>query len=52
MVDPLYQKHYWLNEGWTVFVERKILGRLHGETTRQFAALSGKFFLLNVNKTK
>ncbi|KAG0749751.1 hypothetical protein G6F57_005746 [Rhizopus arrhizus] len=34
-------KHYWLNEGWTVFVERKILGRLHGETTRQFAALSG-----------
>ncbi|ORE02388.1 leukotriene A-4 hydrol [Rhizopus microsporus var. microsporus] len=34
-------KHYWLNEGWTVFIERKILGRLHGEATRQFEALSG-----------
>ncbi|KAI8073423.1 peptidase family M1-domain-containing protein [Gilbertella persicaria] len=34
-------KHYWLNEGWTVFIERKILGRLHGEPTRQFEALSG-----------
>ncbi|GAA5813641.1 hypothetical protein MFLAVUS_007125 [Mucor flavus] len=34
-------KHYWLNEGWTVFIERKILGRLQGEATRQFEALSG-----------
>ncbi|GAN09171.1 leukotriene A4 hydrolase/aminopeptidase [Mucor ambiguus] len=34
-------KHYWLNEGWTVFIERKILGRLNGEATRQFEALSG-----------
>ncbi|KAI9486963.1 MAG: peptidase family M1-domain-containing protein [Benjaminiella poitrasii] len=34
-------KHYWLNEGWTVFIERKILGRLYGEATRQFEALSG-----------
>lgn len=30
-----------MNEGWTVFIERKILGRLHGEATRQFEALSG-----------
>ncbi|KAG0796134.1 hypothetical protein G6F26_001207 [Rhizopus arrhizus] len=36
-------KHYWLNEGWTVFIERKILGRLHGEATRQFEALSDLF---------
>ncbi|KAI8967114.1 peptidase family M1-domain-containing protein [Mycotypha africana] len=34
-------KHYWLNEGWTVFIERKILGRLYGERVRQFEALSG-----------
>lgn len=30
-----------MNEGWTVFIERKILGRLNGEATRQFEALSG-----------
>ncbi|KAG1469991.1 hypothetical protein G6F56_002938 [Rhizopus delemar] len=34
-------RNYWLNEGWTVFIERKILGRLYGEATRQFEALSG-----------
>jgi leukotriene-A4 hydrolase len=42
------KKHYWLNEGWTVFIERKILGRLSGEATRQFAALSGKYEKLQV----
>ncbi|KAI8992346.1 peptidase family M1-domain-containing protein [Pilobolus umbonatus] len=34
-------EHFWLNEGWTVFVERKIIGRLNGEKARQFSALSG-----------
>ncbi|KAI9030189.1 hypothetical protein CLU79DRAFT_695144 [Phycomyces nitens] len=34
-------EHFWLNEGWTVFVERKIIGRLHGETSRQFSAIIG-----------
>jgi leukotriene A-4 hydrolase/aminopeptidase len=34
-------EHFWLNEGWTVFIERKILGRLHGEPARQFASLLG-----------
>ncbi|XP_019633359.1 PREDICTED: leukotriene A-4 hydrolase-like [Branchiostoma belcheri] len=34
-------EHFWLNEGHTVFVERKIAGRMHGEKTRQFAALGG-----------
>ncbi|KAF8069679.1 lkhA [Scenedesmus sp. PABB004] len=32
---------FWLNEGWTVFLERKILGALHGEAARQFAASRG-----------
>jgi leukotriene-A4 hydrolase len=33
-------EHFWLNEGFTVFVERKILAKLHGEKARQFAAIS------------
>lgn len=33
--------HFWLNEGFTVFAERKIIGRLYGEKMRQFEALSG-----------
>ncbi|XP_061187937.1 leukotriene A-4 hydrolase-like isoform X1 [Saccostrea echinata] len=35
-------EHFWLNEGHTVFVERKITGRLHNsEALRQFMALGG-----------
>lgn len=34
-------EHFWLNEGFTVFVERKILGRLCGDKTRHFSALQG-----------
>ncbi|KAI6179799.1 Leuk-A4-hydro-C domain-containing protein [Aphelenchoides besseyi] len=34
-------EHFWLNEGFTVFVERKILGRLYGEKERDFASLTG-----------
>jgi len=32
-------EHFWLNEGFTTFVERKIIGRLHGEASRHFAAI-------------
>jgi len=32
-------EHFWLNEGFTVFVERKIVGRLHGEAYRHFSAI-------------
>jgi len=35
-------EHFWLNEGFTVFIERKITGRLHGEATRNFSAIGGK----------
>jgi len=35
-------EHFWLNEGFTVFIERKIAGRLHGEATRNFSAIGGK----------
>uniref|UniRef100_A0A8D8PRL4 Leukotriene A-4 hydrolase n=2 Tax=Cacopsylla melanoneura TaxID=428564 RepID=A0A8D8PRL4_9HEMI len=34
-------EHFWLNEGFTMFVERKIAGRLKGEAERHFDALSG-----------
>ncbi|KAI8977248.1 peptidase family M1-domain-containing protein [Mycotypha africana] len=34
-------EHFWLNEGWTVFIERKIASRLHGEPERQFSAIIG-----------
>lgn len=34
-------EHFWLNEGWTVFVERKIKGRIQGEPSRHFDAIGG-----------
>ncbi|GLC43936.1 hypothetical protein PLESTB_000211500 [Pleodorina starrii] len=34
-------EHFWLNEGFTVFLERKILGRLHGAPTFGFHAAQG-----------
>lgn len=33
--------HFWLNEGWTVYLERRITGAVHGEATRHFSALIG-----------
>ena len=34
-------EHFWLNEGFTVFLERKILGRKYGEPVRQLASIGG-----------
>ncbi|KAI9140711.1 peptidase family M1-domain-containing protein [Paraphysoderma sedebokerense] len=34
-------EHFWLNEGWTMFIERKIIGRMKGEPHRQFSAIIG-----------
>lgn len=34
-------EHFWLNEGFTMFLERKILGRMFGKATREFEALGG-----------
>lgn len=33
--------HFWLNEGWTVYLERRITGAIHGEATRHFSSLIG-----------
>jgi len=38
-------EHFWLKEGFTVFAERKIIGRLHGENSRQFACIRGRTIL-------
>lgn len=34
-------EHFWLNEGFTRFLERKILGRVYGEGWRQFTSIIG-----------
>ncbi|KAF9175868.1 Leukotriene A-4 hydrolase [Mortierella sp. AD011] len=34
-------EHFWLNEGFTVFVERKILGRMQGKEASEFSAIIG-----------
>ncbi len=34
-------EHFWLNEGWTVYLERRIIGAIHGEPYRQFSAIIG-----------
>ncbi|PSC70392.1 Leukotriene A-4 hydrolase isoform A [Micractinium conductrix] len=34
-------EHFWLNEGFTVYLERKIMGRLYGEQRYQFQASQG-----------
>jgi leukotriene-A4 hydrolase len=34
-------EHFWLNEGWTVYLERRIGAALHGEAHRDFSAIIG-----------
>ncbi|PRT53290.1 Leukotriene A-4 hydrolase [Wickerhamiella sorbophila] len=34
-------EHFWLNEGWTVYLERRIMGALRGESYRHFEAIIG-----------
>ncbi|CAN8001571.1 unnamed protein product [Ixodes hexagonus] len=44
-------EHFWLNEGFTMFLERKIIGRMFGDDTRQFQALGGVEDLLYAVET-
>ena len=39
LVTNVNFEHFWLNEGFTVFTERKIVGRMHGEPARHFSAI-------------
>merc|ERR1711887_349433 len=34
-------EHFWLNEGHTVFIERKIIGRTYGQKQLEFQAIAG-----------
>lgn len=34
-------EHYWLNEGWTVYLERRIIAAVHGESHFDFSAVLG-----------
>ncbi|XP_049285398.1 leukotriene A-4 hydrolase isoform X1 [Anopheles funestus] len=45
-------EHFWLNEGFTVFVEGKIVGRLAGNASRDFHALHGLSELSDCIKTQ
>ena len=36
LVTNANMEHFWLNEGFDVFLHRKILGRLNGELSRDF----------------
>ncbi|XP_055641440.1 leukotriene A-4 hydrolase [Toxorhynchites rutilus septentrionalis] len=45
-------EHFWLNEGFTVFVEGKIVGRLFGNTSRDFHSLHGLSELTDCIKTQ
>lgn len=40
-------EHFWLNEGFTVFTERKIYSRLYGEPARHFDYILGNTDLIN-----
>lgn len=41
LVSPASWEHFWLNEGWTTYLERRIQGALHGEAARDFSAIIG-----------
>ena len=34
-------EHFWLNEGFTMFIERKIIGRYYGKEHEDFHAIGG-----------
>ncbi|KAM3720883.1 Aminopeptidase ltah-1.1 [Dirofilaria immitis] len=41
LVSNANWEHFWLNEGFTTFLERKIIGQLEGEKQRHFEAQCG-----------
>lgn len=41
LVTNANYEHFWLNEGFTMFVEFKIAGRMFGDATRDFHSIQG-----------
>ena len=47
LVTNINMQHFWLNEGFTMFLERKILAQVEGVEARDFSALDGWSILKN-----
>ncbi|KAI5293478.1 hypothetical protein KEM52_005496, partial [Ascosphaera acerosa] len=41
LVTAANWEHFWLNEGWTTYLERRIMAAVHGEPYRHFSAIIG-----------
>lgn len=41
LVSNASWEHFWLNEGWTTYIERRIQAAIHGEPHRDFSAIIG-----------
>jgi leukotriene-A4 hydrolase len=41
LVSNASWEHFWLNEGWTTYLERRIQAWIHGEPHRDFSAIIG-----------
>lgn len=41
LVSNASWEHFWLNEGWTTYLERRIQAYVHGEPHRDFSAIIG-----------
>ncbi|KAI9719930.1 MAG: hypothetical protein M1828_005968 [Chrysothrix sp. TS-e1954] len=41
LVSPVSWEHFWLNEGWTTYLERRLQARLFGEPFRDFSSIIG-----------
>lgn len=41
LVSNASWQHFWLNEGWTTYLERRIQAVIHGEPHRDFSAIIG-----------
>jgi len=41
LVSNASWEHFWLNEGWTTYLERRIQAAVHGQSHRDFSAIIG-----------
>ncbi|KAI9647916.1 Leucyl aminopeptidase yscIV [Ciborinia camelliae] len=41
LVSNASWEHFWLNEGWTVYLERRIIAAVHGDSYRDFSSIIG-----------
>ena len=41
-VTHAHASHFWLNEGWTTYTERVLMGAVHGPLERSFSYIIGR----------